>query len=93
MPTNSDLRHGVVHGKSITLDKETGLPDGQEVNVTVQPVEPDGEHPSRSERLRRAFGGWAEDAKELDEYLEWNRRQRKLSRPEPVNSKPRAARV
>ena len=30
--------------------------------------------------LRRAFGGWAEDADELDDYLEWTRRQRKIGR-------------
>ena len=28
--------------------------------------------------LRRSFGGWAEDAEELDKYLEWNRQQRKM---------------
>ena len=32
--------------------------------------------------LRRSFGGWAEDADELDKYLEWSRQQRKLSRRE-----------
>ena len=30
--------------------------------------------------LRRSFGAWAEDGAELDEYLEWNRQQRKLGR-------------
>ena len=30
--------------------------------------------------LRQAFGGWAEDAEELDKYLEWTRQQRKISR-------------
>src|SRR5580700_6388145 len=29
---------GVVHGKVIELDQEPGLPDGQEVSVTVEPV-------------------------------------------------------
>jgi uncharacterized protein (DUF433 family) len=29
------------------------------------------------EGLRRSFGAWAEDAEELDQYLEWNRQQRK----------------
>ena len=32
------------------------------------------------EGLRRAAGGWAEDAEELDQYLEWVRRQRKIGR-------------
>lgn len=32
--------------------------------------------------IRRSFGGWAEEADELDEYMQWNREQRKLSRRE-----------
>jgi hypothetical protein len=74
---------GVVHGRMIELDNELGLPDGQPVTVVVQPTENprEGAAPS-SEGLRRAFGAWAEDAKELDDYLEWNRRQRKFGRPE-----------
>ena len=32
--------------------------------------------------LRRAFGAWADDTEELNGYLEWNRQQRKHSRPE-----------
>jgi uncharacterized protein (DUF433 family) len=32
--------------------------------------------------LRSSFGGWAEDAEELDEYLDWTRRQRKVGRRE-----------
>jgi uncharacterized protein (DUF433 family) len=32
--------------------------------------------------LRQSFGGWADDAEELDEYLEWTRQQRKVRRRE-----------
>jgi uncharacterized protein (DUF433 family) len=32
--------------------------------------------------LRRSFGGWAEDAEELDKYLEGTRQQRKVRRRE-----------
>jgi hypothetical protein len=32
--------------------------------------------------LRRSFGAWAEDAEELDQYLEWTRQQRKINRRE-----------
>jgi uncharacterized protein (DUF433 family) len=32
--------------------------------------------------MRRLFGAWAEDAAELDQYLEWNRQQRKVRRRE-----------
>lgn len=31
--------------------------------------------------LRRSFGAWAEDAEELDKYLEWTRQQRKINMP------------
>jgi uncharacterized protein (DUF433 family) len=34
------------------------------------------------EGLRRSFGGWAEDAEELDKYLEWARAQRRVHRRE-----------
>jgi hypothetical protein len=81
MATNSNVHRGVVHGKTIELDEETGLPDGQEVSIMVQPVKPDEQRLPPGEGLRRAFGGWAEDAEELDKYLEWNRQQRKVGRP------------
>jgi hypothetical protein len=37
---------------------------------------------SVSDGLRRAFGAWADVTEELDDYLGWNRQQRKHSRPE-----------
>jgi uncharacterized protein (DUF433 family) len=135
----SELR-GVIHGKSIELEQEAGLPEGQRVAVAVRPLDepPDWlnrfavdptvnpgkfvikgtrllvddlvrqveegrddeelvhanpelsttdldavRHYARvPEGLRRSFGGWAEDADELDEYLGWTRQQRKLHRRE-----------
>jgi hypothetical protein len=71
---------GVVHGKVIELEDEPGLPDGQEVSVTLQPVPPADS--GAREALRRAAGAWAGDDEELARYLEWNRLQRKGSRPE-----------
>jgi len=70
---------GVVRGKTIELERAPGLPEGQEVTVTVQPTEPANLPPG--EGLRRAAGGWSDDIEGLDQYLEWNRQQRKLSRP------------
>jgi hypothetical protein len=75
---------GVVHGRTIELETEPGLADGQWVTIVVC-TETAGTQPEQqlaSESLRRAFGAWAEDEKELDEYLEWNRRQRKAGRQE-----------
>ena len=73
---------GRVRGKMIELDEETGLPDGQAVAVTVLPLTEGRRRLPPGEGLRRAFGAWADDAEELDEYLAWNRQQRKIGRPE-----------
>lgn len=72
---------GVVHGKTIELDEEAGMPDGQAVTVTIQPISGQKQL-APGEGLRRSFGAWADDAEELDRYLEWNRQQRKIGRPE-----------
>jgi hypothetical protein len=75
---------GVIHGKVVELEDEPGLPDGQEVSVTLEPVSPatSPTSPEALAALRRAAGAWAGDDEELDRYLEWNRQQRKGSRPE-----------
>jgi len=73
---------GVIHGRTIELDAEPGLPDGQAVSVTVEPMK-DTKSQAAFEALKRAAGGWANDDPEgLERYLEWNRQQRKISRPE-----------
>lgn len=78
----SSEHHGIVHGKIIKLDKNTGLPDGQEVKVIVEPREPASAVSASEEDLRRSFGAWADDADGLDDYLRWNRDQRGTSRTE-----------
>jgi uncharacterized protein (DUF433 family) len=128
----------VIHGRTIELEREPELPDGQTVCVLVQPedavprwlerftIDPSvavGEllvkgtcllaedlarlmeagrsdeelrslHPELTPEdvdavrqyakvpagLRSAFGGWAEAAEELDEYLEWSRQRREVDR-------------
>lgn len=72
---------GTIHGKTIELADDTGLPNGQQVAVIVHPI---GGVASRTdsaalESLRRAAGAWAgDDEMGLERYLEWNRQQRKL---------------
>lgn len=92
---------GIIRGKTIVLDAEPGLPEGQEVTVTVAPAANSRrtflsdeqerrwqeamkpvEGLAPGEGLRLAAGAWTEDAEELDEFLEWNRQQRKIGRPE-----------
>ncbi len=71
------LLRGIVHGKMIELDQDAGLPENQPVSVVVQPL---ADVASPGDGLKRSFGGWAEDADDLDEYLKWSRQQRKASR-------------
>ena len=68
---------GVIHGKTIELPEVTGLPDGQEVAISLELI---GRGSARGEGLRGSAGAWAEDGVELDEYLDWNRKQRKVGR-------------
>lgn len=79
MEHNGSHLTGIVHGNVIECSTEIGLPDGQQVTVTVQPLVSHGKLPP-GEGLKQSFGAWAEDAGELDKYLEWNRQQRKISR-------------
>jgi hypothetical protein len=82
MASDSQTHRGIVHGRTIKLDQDTGLPDGQEVVVTVQTLTKAGSRLSPGEGIRRSAGGWSDDSEGLDEFLNWNREHRKQSRPE-----------
>jgi len=74
---------GTVHGRTIELETEPGLPDGQQVTVTVELVPQEKtvvENPRQA--LKRAAGSWSDDPEGLDRFLEWNRQQRKINRRE-----------
>jgi hypothetical protein len=76
---------GIVHGRMIELDCEPGLPDGEAVTIVVQTNNSSAKEATSHKsvpRERRAFGAWADDARELDEYLAWNRKQRGIGRAE-----------
>jgi hypothetical protein len=76
-----DTLRGVIHGKTIELEKTPDLPDGQPVTIIVQPVEESGPRQPGG-GISRSAGGWADDPEGLDQYLDWNRRQRKIGRGE-----------
>lgn len=80
MATTKHEIRGSIQGRTVVLEDDPGLPDGQAVTVRLTPTPPKDE--DARERLRRSAGGWAEDAEDLDRYLEWNRQQRKINRPE-----------
>jgi hypothetical protein len=82
MAHNKSVMKGVVHGRTIELETEPGLPDGQPVSVTIAPAAAINSQ-AVFEAFRDAAGGWeGDDPEGLEEYLEWSRQQRKVSRHE-----------
>ena len=80
MTTGAIVLKGVVNGTTVELDHNPGLPNGQEVTVTLRaPTQARHGRPP-GEGLRRSAGAWADDIEGLDQYLEWSRQQRKRVR-------------
>jgi hypothetical protein len=52
--------HGKVHGKTIELDEELGVPDGQEVEITVRTMVPSATR-QPGEGFLRTEGALADD--------------------------------
>jgi len=57
-----DIYHGVLHGRTIELDRAPQLPDGQGVVVAIQPA-------GTGEGVRESAGSWADAGPELDKWL------------------------
>ncbi len=75
--TNSDvLLKGTIHGKTIELEHEAGLPDGQQVTLLLLPVLAAGAG------IRQSAGAWADAGEDLDTWLEEVQRGRQQPRPE-----------
>ena len=68
--------HGKVHGKTIELDEDLGVADGQKVEVQVKIVPPTQ---NWGEGILRSAGGWA-DYPEMDAIMEKIHQDRKLER-------------
>ncbi len=68
--------YGVIHGKTIELDEDLGMAEGQKVEVQLKMV-----HPVRKwgEGILRSAGGWAKYP-EMDAIMEEIQRTRKLER-------------
>jgi hypothetical protein len=83
MSNTPTILRGTVHGRIIELDAESGLPEGQQVTVTLEPAPRLQTAPGDPlEALKRAAGGWSDDPEGLDRFLQWNRQQRKVNRRE-----------
>lgn len=71
--------HGIVHGKTIELDQELGVADGQRVDVAIQIVGTSPEGEAWGEGLRRCAGALA-DIPGLDEDMDLILAQRKTAK-------------
>lgn len=65
---------GVVRGRTIELDDDLGVADGQQVEIQVRTVQPRHEW---GQGIRRSAGGWA-DYPEIDAIMETIQRERQL---------------
>lgn len=71
---------GVVHGRTIVLSEDPGVPDGQQVQVVVSPTEPGHRW---GEGILRSAGGWTEWP-EMDDVMEAIHQERKRERRLPA---------
>ena len=67
---------GRVHGKTIELNEDLGIAEGQQVEVQVKIVQPPI---AWGEGIRRSAGGWA-DYPEMDAVMDKIQRDRRLER-------------
>jgi len=81
MSISQAIFKGVVHGRTIELEQEPGLPDGQSVTVTVQPSAENQQRLPPGEGIRRSAGGWGDDPEGVDEFLREVRKMRDQDRP------------
>jgi len=68
--------HGKIHGKTIELDEDLGVAEGQEVEVQVRIVQPARKW---GDGILRSAGGWV-DYPEMDAIMEKIHQERKLER-------------
>ena len=72
--------HGTVHGKTIELDEDLGVAEGQKVELQVKIV---NASKNWGDGILRSAGGWAEYP-ELDAVMNEIHESRKLERRPPM---------
>jgi hypothetical protein len=73
MSQQPETIRGVIHGKTIVLEDDPGLPDGQVVAVVLR---------SPGEGITRSAGAWLEASEKLDTWEQELRRDRASTRKE-----------
>jgi len=70
MIQGAPIIQGTVRGRVIELDRDLGLPDGQQVTIAIQPIS------SPEDAIRQSAGAWADAGPELDAWLAETERRR-----------------
>ena len=70
--------HGIVHGKTIELEQEPGLPDGQQAQLAIHVIRSQSASETWGEGLRRCAGALA-GIPGLDEDIDQILKQRRLA--------------
>jgi hypothetical protein len=82
LPPQFVVCHGVVHGRTITLDESLELPEGQRVEVRVVRQASGHEPQAAGHGPTYAGGGsWADAGPELEQWLEEVYQARSSNRP------------
>jgi hypothetical protein len=68
--------HGKIHGRTIELEEDPGVSEGQAVEIHMKVVESTGKW---GEGILRSAGGWA-DYPEIDAIMDRIQAERKLER-------------
>ena len=76
MSVDGDLR-GVVRGNVVVLFDAPGIPDGQEVHVSLKVIDSLPEKATIA-KLPPSFGAWADEADDTADFLGWLRHHRQL---------------
>ncbi len=82
MPQPASVIKGKVHGRNVELDSDPGLRDGADVTVRIQTTGGNGAH-KFGDGIRQSAGSWAEEAEQVDQFIEDVYRARHDTRPEP----------
>lgn len=78
--SETTIVHGTIHGNTIELDRDLGLPEGETVTVMIKPTP---KLPTDYEAIVRSLAGaWADEGPEFDEYLRNCRKEDPNERPE-----------
>jgi hypothetical protein len=83
MSSMNELIHGVIHGKTVELETDPGLSDGQAVEVLLRPA---SVRTTPGDGIRRSAGALADDPywDAIMDEVHQARKQERRSHGEPV---------